>query len=334
MASRILGVGSPLVDLLAHVDDAFLQTHVPGGKGGMEMVEAAWQRELIGRLGGGVERAPGGSAGNTVFALARMGVPCAMLGKLGQDDDGRFYREQFAAYGGSAEAFIETADAPTGNCLALITDDAERTMRSALGASLLLNIDEVEAFDYSPYHLVYIEGYMLFSEVFEPLLRRAKAAGCRIGLDLASFEVVRHFRDRLPALLEQYVDIVFANSDEARELCGEAPPEEQLERLGECCEVAVVKLGAEGSLVRCGGETLRVAAVPVENPVDTTAAGDLYAAGFLYGIASGMSPARCAGFGSFIASEVVRVVGSALPREAWSRVEREFEFEGGVSNEI
>ena len=321
MAWNILGVGSPLVDLLINVDDAFLKEHVSGAKGGMEMVESETIDQLVSAYGKVPCRAPGGSAGNTIFALARMGIDCAMLGKLGADPCGDFYRGEFKANGGKDNCFIPTSAAPTGRCLSIVTPDAERTMRSALGASLLLEKSDIEKVDFSPFDLVYIEGYMLFSPVFDTILKRAKEAGCRIGFDLASFEVVGIFKEKLlNEVLPCYVDLIFANEEEGAALLGDITPEEMAAKLASICEVAVVKSGVRGSVAVRGEEKAFIPAFVVEHPVDTTAAGDLYAAGFIRGLAAGASLEKCGAIGSRISSEVVKVFGSVLSNEAWNKV--------------
>ncbi len=316
---RVLGIGSPLLDVLAQVDHAFLES-IPGDKGGMLMVDADFQRQTLARLAKPPRLVPGGSTGNTIFGLARLGISAAMFGKLGTDENGRFYRNRLKELGGSDAEFLETDELPTGTCLALITPDAERTMRSCLAASLLVRIDEAEKIDFSRYDFVYIEGYMFYSAILPTVFRRAKAAGCRIGLDLASFEVVRDFREDLPSILREYVDVVLANEEEAAMLLGERPEEELLDRLSSWCEVAAVKLGRRGAIVKSGGETVRIPAQLVENPVDTTAAGDLWATGFLYGLFQKRMLAEAAYYGALVSAEVVRVVGSDIPEERWVRL--------------
>ena len=321
MAWKVLGVGSPLMDLLLDVDDAFLRDHVPGAKGGMEMVEPETIPALLEVSGTAPRKVPGGSAGNTLFALAKMGVPCAMLGKLGADPDGDFYRAEFRRNGGDDSFFAVTRDAPTGTCLSLVTPDAERTMRSALGASLLLTPDEVKSRDYSSFDLVFIEGYMLFSSVFDVLLESARAAGCRIGFDLASFEVAGIFREKLlKTVLPGYVDLLFANEEEGAALLGKDDPALMAEKLGAMCETVVLKSGIRGSIIKRGAETVKVPAFVVHDPVDTTAAGDLYAAGFLRGLAVGAPLDRCGRLGARTSAEVVKVFGSVLSEESWSKV--------------
>ena len=322
MASSLLGVGSPLLDVLAQVSDDFIRNHVSGAKGGMEMISSADRTELMRLLGDKVTWAPGGSAGNTVFALAKLGVPVAMLGKTGSDREGAFYREKLRILGGSDREFAETSGAPTGVCVSLITPDAERTMRSDLAAAMLIDENDVKKVDFSHYNVVLIEGYMLFSPTFDLVFGMAKQAGCTIAFDLASFEVVRLFRDRVEKLLRN-VDILFANADEARELVGDSPPEKQLAALSAGRAVTALKLGREGALVKGGRETLRVPACLVESPVDTTAAGDLWAAGFLYGILSSKPLEKCARYGSLLSGEVVKVIGSQLPEEIWMKIKQE-----------
>ena len=321
MAWTVLGVGSPLMDLLLDVDDAFLKDHVPGAKGGMEMAEPETVSALLEISGTTPRKVPGGSAGNTLFALAKMGVPCAMLGKLGTDSAGDFYRAEFRRNGGDDSFFVATGEAPTGTCLSLVTPDAERTMRSALGASLLLTPEEVRSRDYASFDLVFIEGYMLFSSVFDMLLESVKAAGCRIGFDLASFEVAGIFREKLlKTVLPEYVDLLFANEEEAAALLGGGSPAEMAEKLGSMCETVVVKSGVRGSVARHGDETVEIPAFVVPDPVDTTAAGDLYAAGFLRGLAAGAPLDRCGRLGARTSAEVVKVFGSVLSEESWSKV--------------
>jgi len=321
---QLLGVGSPLLDILVRVSDEFLGT-VPGEKGGMLMVDSAFQQSVLDRLPEKPRLVPGGSVGNTIFALARLGVPSAMLGKLGTDDNGRFYRRRLRELGGSDAAFLETAEQPTGTCLSMITPDAERTMRSSLAASLLVDPGEVDAFDFEKYDFVYVEGFMFYSKIMPTVLRKAKEAGCRIGLDLSSFEVVRDFREKLPEILEEYIDVILANEEEAAALLGDdLPPERHLDTLASWCDVAAVKLGRRGALVKSGNETVRIPAQLVEKPADTTAAGDLWAAGFLYGLYREKNLAEAAFYGSLTSSEVVKVVGSEIPEERWTQIKSRF----------
>jgi len=317
---RILGVGSPMMDLLARVPEAFLQ-EVPGAKGGMEWVEPAQMDAIIARLPEPPHRAPGGSAANTVCALGRLGMPVALLGKMGRDAEADAYKEAFALLGGSSACFKYTDERPTGRCLSLITPDGERTMRTDLGAAMLIGTGDVTAVDFEGCRHVHIEGYGLYNPEFVMhVLKTAKACGCTASLDLGSFEVVRGVRDLLPGLLRDYVDIVFANEDEARAFCEEADPERALALLSECCAVATVKLGAQGAWIQAGNERVRVAGVPVATVVDTTGAGDCWAAGLLFGHITGRTLEESGKLASLIGAETVSCLGASPDNEGWRRI--------------
>ena len=315
----LLGFGSPLLDMLAHVPESFV-AELPGGKGGMMEVDAEWHRDIISRLPGEPFSAPGGSAGNTVFALARLGVPCSMLGKLNNDSAGLLYRQLFVEKGGDDSCFVVGGERPTGRCLSLVTPDGERTMRTDLGASTELTADEAAGIDFSRFGCVLLEGYMLFNApAFDQVCRSAKAAGCVVAMDLASYEVVNIFREKLDFVLKEYVDIVFANRDEAKAFAPECTaPAEQLARLREYCNTAGVKLGAAGAMISAeDAGTIIIPAEKVENVCDTTAAGDLWQAGFLGGLLKGMALYDAGKLGAKLSGEVVKVLGSVLPEEVW-----------------
>lgn len=317
-----LGFGSPLLDMLAHVPEEFI-AELPGGKGGMMEVDAAWHNNIISRLPQKPFTAPGGSAGNTVFALARLGLSCAMLGKLNNDEAGVLYRDLFQARGGDTSCFIAGGTRPTGRCLSLVTPDGERTMRTDLGASTELTAEEVAGIDFSRFGGVLLEGYMLFNApAFDKVCECVRHAGCVTAMDLASYEVVNIFRSKLDTVLREYVDIVFANQDEAGAFAPDCKdPESQLARLREYCDTAVVKLGADGALISSGdSKTVYVPACKVANVCDTTAAGDLWQAGFLGGLLRGMSLEESGKLGARLSGEVVKVLGSALPETVWEEI--------------
>ncbi len=319
MNSKVLGIGSALVDVLLQVDDDFLHRHVHGAKGGMEMVTSQWQKELLSAVAP-ADRVlmPGGAAGNTVFALASLGIPAAMYSKTGKDEHGRFYRRCLVEAGGLDAEFKETDEADTGCCISLITPDSQRTMRSYLGASQLSTPEDAAGIDFSGYTLVYIEGYTMFLPGFvQEVMKQAKRAGCQIALDLASFEVVNIFRPEIERLLKQYADIVFANEDEAKALFGGGMSEEAMaSELAKWCTAAAVKRGERGAVIASGDKIYSVPAKPVK-AVDTTGAGDIWAAGFLYGYLAGLPLPACGYAGAEAAAEVVKVIGARLPADTW-----------------
>jgi sugar/nucleoside kinase (ribokinase family) len=314
---KIIGVGNPVVDYLAHVSDDFVST-VAGEKGGMVLVDTSTMDILLKRLTTTPVLAPGGSAGNTILGLAELGHPAAMLGKIGNCDIGAFYRNGLQTRGGDISRF-KRGNVPNGRCLSLVTPDSERTMRTDLGAAMTLAPSEISVSDFEGYDHAHIEGYILFNrELMYQVLNSAKEAGCTISLDLASFEVVKATQDIMADIIETYVDLLFANEEEAatftnmgRDYYGMA------KRLAELADVAVVKLGKDGSLIAQGNSIISVNPHTVEQTLDTTGAGDLWAAGFLYGWANGKTLEQSGIYGSLLGAETVQIMGAALPEARW-----------------
>ncbi len=318
--ARILGVGSPMMDLLARVPEGFLDA-VPGAKGGMEWVKPEEMDALIARLPEPPREAPGGSAANTICALGRLGLPVALLGKMGRDKAGEAYKRAFQELGGSDACFKYTGERATGRCLSLITPDGERTMRTDLGAAMLIDVADVSPSDFQECRHVHIEGYGLYNPDFVThVLKTATSCGCTVSLDLGSFEVVRSVHALLPGLLQDYVDIVFANEDEARAFCDEEDPERGLAALAACCDIAAVKLGAMGAWVQAGPLRERIMAVPVKKVVDTTGAGDCWAAGILFGHLCGLPLRESGRLASLIGAETVSCLGASPEEEGWRRI--------------
>lgn len=316
----ILGTGSPLVDLLIQVDYAFLE-QIKAEKGGAIIVNADEMNEILSAIGREPEMIPGGSACNTVFGLAGLGMPTAILGKVGRDREGEFFQQSLTARGGRDDLFRYSGDLPTGRCLSLITPDSDRTMRAHFGASAELKPEEIDIDDFKNIRHVHMEGYQLYLPgVVEKIVEKAKAAGCTISIDLSAFEVVRICNEQLWKLLP-YFDVIFANEFEACELLGPGTPEELVSRLGEFSSVACVMLCERGSIVKSPGGIDQVPANLVK-AVDTTGAGDLWACGFLYGYLNNYSARESAWFGSLIASEVVQGVGAQIPDESWASIKQ------------
>jgi len=321
---KIIGVGSPIVDAIAQIEESFLHENVQGAKGGMELVDAEGIANLLAHIDHPPAESPGGSAGNTLFALAKMGIASAFLGKIGNDAIGAFYRERFEELGGDPARF-KVGDVPNGRCVSLVTPDGERTMRTDLGAAMTLSPDEIDVPDFEGCTHAHLEGYLLFNrDLMFKVIHSAKKAGCRISLDLASFEVVDAARDILPDLLRDYVDIVFANEEEAEAFTGKKGDHAEMAReLAQYCDIAVVKVGADGSFVAQGDAIHRVDALKVDTVVDTTGAGDLWAAGFLFGLLSDRPLDECARIGSLLGATVVQRDGSMIEDSAWEKIMRE-----------
>lgn len=311
MQKSILGAGSALVDVLISLKDDHLLEELELPKGSMILVDAdrsAKIKEAAMSLKPAIET--GGSAANTVRAIAQVGGSSGYLGKISDDEYGRFFKERFEQIGISNHLFY--SDTPTGNATCLISPDSERTFGTFLGAASELSADDLNDEIFTPYNILHVEGYLVFNEaLIEGILKKAKANGLTISIDMASYNVVEAKLDFLKRIVTEYVDIVFANEEEAKSFTG-LEPEAALSEIAKSCELAVVKIGKEGSLVQSGGEFQRIA-TPIVKSVDTTGAGDVYAAGFLYGYASNYSLADCGNLGSLMASKVIQVLGAKIP---------------------
>lgn len=320
----IIGVGSPVVDILAQVPDSFID-QIEGDKGGMVLVDADSLDKMIAQLPEPSTRMPGGSSGNTIFAMAELGVKTTFLGKIGNDDYGKFYRDALASAGGDTTRFC-VGDVPNGRCLSLITPDSERTMRTDLGAAMTLSPEEIQSSAFEGIPFAHIEGYLLFNRaLLRKVLDCAKAAGCKISLDLASFEVVNACRDILPDILRNDIDMVFANEDEAAAYFEEKPnAAEHARRLGEICPLVAVKEGKKGSWIAHRGELIQVEPITGIEAVDTTGAGDYWAAGFLLGMIRKLPLAQCGAMGSRMGAEIVQHIGAKLPASVWQNLRTEW----------
>jgi sugar/nucleoside kinase (ribokinase family) len=324
-ALDILGLGSPIMDLTAHVSESFL-AGVRGEKGGMVLVDAAEMDAIIARLPEPPSLAPGGSAANVIRNAARLGLRAGFLGKLGGDHTAAAYREHSRSLGLDATRFKASPDRANARCLALITPDAARTMRTDLGAALTLAPGEIQPVDFTGVRHAHIEGYLVFNQALaDSALAGARASGATVSLDIASFEVVHAARDWMLAQLRAGgIHQVFANEDEiralypdggddyaghARRLAGESPG-----------LVAVVKVGKDGAWIARGEELHRVAPVVVERVVDTNGAGDAFAGGFLYATSQGWSLERSGALGAALGAECVRHSGPAIPGTHWGEV--------------
>lgn len=316
--STILGAGSALWDILAHVSEETLSS-LGQPKGGMTLMEAADQAGLFTRLDGklsGVDEAAGGSASNTVLGLARLGSKAAFAGRRGGDSRGEVLEKTLQKHGVETRLAVDAA--PNGCVLSLVTPDAQRTMFTALAAAANFSESDVAALDLTGVGLLYLEGYLLFNgPVFDALMDRAQALKIPVALDCGAFTVVEACKGRLQELLSQgRFDILLANEDEAYALTG-AREEAALEWIASHVRIAVVKLGARGALLAEGSRRAVVAAAPVAKVLDTTAAGDLWAAGFLHGLDKGLDLSAAGQLGAKAAAEVIQVMGTAIPEARW-----------------
>lgn len=317
---KVLGVGAALVDLLVNTNEEWLlATGAP--KGGMTLVDFSRLSGLLASVGDLV-RVPGGSACNTMVGLARLGGHAAFLSKIGYDELGRVFSEHLAKSGVGSQ--LRYSDEATGCVLSAVTPDAERTMFSYLGASDTFNSGDFDGSTFEGFGLVYLEGYKAFDgETFRTVLELAKAGGAETAVDFGSFGVVGACHGLFEELFaEGLIDLIFANEEEALAYTGKQEGE-ALAELSKLARIAVVKLGAKGALISNAGVVTEVQ-VGKAKALDTTGAGDLWAAGFLYGYLSGWSMERAGELASATANEVIQVKGAQIPDEGYERVKRLF----------
>jgi sugar/nucleoside kinase (ribokinase family) len=316
----IVGVGSALVDILTHENETFL-AQTGAIKGGMTLVEKDFIEAALTRSSGERTILPGGSACNTAVGVGRLGGRARFVGKCGNGEWGRFFREDLLRQ--NVEPTLFGSDSPTGRVLSIITPDAQRSMFTYLGASSETQPAELTNGCFENAAVVHIEGYLLFNpELMLTAVRAARAAGALISLDLASFTVIEESRDLLDRIVKEYVDIVIANEDEARSFTGLIDEQKCLAVLAQKADIAVVKLGEQGSTIAHQGRMMRIDPLGSGRAVDTTGAGDLWASGFLYGLVNGYPLERCGRIGSACGWEVCQVIGAAIPEEGWRRIRK------------
>ena len=315
----LIGVGSPIMDLLARVPDDFLRRHVAGDKGGMVLVDADEMARIVSLLGEAPAHATGGSAANATFNATRLGLRSTFLGKLGHDEAAEIYRRTFEAAGVDGRRFKRGPHA-NARCLALVTPDAQRTMRTCLGAALTLAPEEISAADFAGCRHAHIEGYLVFNQALaEAVLTAARAAGCTTSLDLSSFEVVNASRAWLFGQFRRGIDIVFANEDEIRALFEDnsSPFDTLTRRLADHGVLAAVKVGKDGAWIGHGEKLHRVEPRRVAQVVDTNGAGDAWAAGFLFAHLRGWPLPACGELASLMGAETVSHLGPIIPASHW-----------------
>jgi sugar/nucleoside kinase (ribokinase family) len=318
---RIIGIGNALTDILISLSGDEVLTQYQLDKGSMSLVDNQFQTDILKAVAGLPHSLSlGGSAGNTIRTMARLGTEVGFIGKVGEDSTGDFYIQALRNVG--VEPFILRSEHSSGKCLSLISADGERTLVTHLGAAADLQAEDIDAAVFDGYDALYIEGYLVQDhDLIRTTMARAKQHGLKVAIDLASFNVVRENREFLHDLVERYVDIIFANEEEAYEFSGCRDAMEALLYIGKMCEVTVVKTGIRGALIKRGDEIVEVGIMAAAKRVDTTGAGDFYAAGFLTALCEGLSLRQCGTIGAITAGKVIEVVGTTLSEETWNEIE-------------
>lgn len=316
--ANVLGMGNALVDILIKLenDNTLREFNLP--KGSMQLVDFDFSNAVnIGTEHLPKQVASGGSAANTIHGLAGLGIDTGFVGKIGDDDTGKFFREDIEK--SNINPHVYKSNTPTGRAMALISQDSERTFATYLGAAVELSPEDILPELFDGYDYFHIEGYLVQNHaLIEKAVALAKKKGLKVTLDMASYNVVEENLEFLKKILKQYVDIVFANEEEAKSFTGKEP-EEALIHFSELCDIAVVKTGRTGSMVKQGNTKHTIQPI-VANSIDTTGAGDMYAAGFIYGLINGYSHEKCGAIGSILAGKTIEVIGPKMDEKKWQEV--------------
>lgn len=314
----VAGIGNAIVDVLAHADDAFIGRHGLN-KGTMSLVDEVRAEALYQDMGPGIE-CSGGSAANTIAGLALLGARTAFIGKVSDDQLGRVFAHDITSAGVHFATAPSTGGAPTARSMIVVTPDAERTMNTYLGACVDLGPDDVDPAVIAASAVTYMEGYLWDKEAakaaFIKAAKIAHEAGNMVSLSLSDPFCVDRHRDSFLPLVENHVDILFANEDELMSLYQTVTFDDALQKVRAHCKIAALTRSEKGSVVVRGDEVHVVDAQSVSKVADTTGAGDSYAAGFLYGLTNGYGEdlALCARIGGVCAADVITRFG-ARPTE-------------------
>jgi len=308
----VIGIGNALVDVLSQESEEFVRRQGLT-KGSMQLVDEARARQLYEAMGPGIE-VSGGSAANTVVGVASFGGRAHYVGKVRDDQLGEVFAHDLKAVGVGFTTPRATSGPPTGRCLVVVTPDAQRTLNTFLGAAVHLGPGDVDPALVARGRILYLEGYLFdppaAQQAFRVAADHAHAAGRRVALTLSDPFCVDRHRAAFLDLVERHVDILFANEAEILSLYQVRDFDEAMKRVRDHCDVAALTRSERGSVVVAGHETHVVAAHPVATVVDTTGAGDLYAAGFMFGWSRGLGPAACGRLGALAAAEVISHVGA------------------------
>jgi len=320
---KVLGIGNALVDIMTKLESDELLNVFSLPKGSMQLVDNVSVKKVM----SGTEHlekkiSSGGSAANTIHGLAKLNIETGFMGKVGDDEFGLFFENDLKKSGISPKLYKSNTN--SGHAVALISPDSERTFATFLGAAVELSADDLSSSHFKDFDYFHIEGYLVQNhDLIEKALKLAKENNLKISLDLASYNVVEENLEFLNSIVEKYVDIVFANEEEAKAFTGNEPVE-ALNTLAEKCEIAVVKIGSKGSLIKNGDDIFEIGIIDV-NPKDTTGAGDLYASGFLFGLVKGFSLQRCGEIASILSGKVIEVIGAKMDNDRWEDVHKMIE---------
>lgn len=320
----VIGIGNALVDIITVLENDKLLDNFGLVRGSMTLVEADLSKKIYNATYFNKrEITTGGSAANTIHALSELNVNCGYVGKIGNDMLGKIFREEFERK--NIKPHLLSSEKDTGRVIGLVSPDSERTMATYLGAAADLKPEELNRATFRGYSFLYIEGYLVQNQkLIKTAIDLARQERLNIAIDLSSFNIVASNLSFLRKLIAEKVDIVFANDEEAYAFTGKKP-EVAVTEIASMCDTAIVKMGKEGSLIMQAGELFKVESIKT-NAIDTTGAGDNYAAGFIYGLTKGFSLEKCGKIASLIAGKVVEVMGAKIPGSMWPELINKIEL--------
>ena len=308
----VIGIGNAIVDVLAHADEAFLAEHGLA-KGAMTLIDADTAKILYDAMAPAIE-CSGGSAANTIAGVASLGADAAFIGKVRDDQLGAVFRHDIRALGVAFETLLAKGGAPTARCLIFVTPDAQRTMQTYLGACVELGPGDIDEDHIAGAKMTYLEGYLWdppgAKEAFVKAATVARHAGRMVSLSLSDPFCVDRHRGDFNDLVNDHIDVLFANEEEIKSLYQVDTFDAAMQRVRGHCRIAALTRSDKGSVVISGDEVHVVDAEPVDRVVDTTGAGDAYAAGFLFGITQDLGLAQSARIGGIVAAEAISHFGA------------------------
>jgi len=319
---KILGMGNSLVDILIKIDSDNYLKDLELGKGSMTLVDKLRMNNILDKTKElGYSKSSGGSAANTINGLALMDMQTGFIGKVGDDDYGIFFDSDMKS--NKINTTLFKGDEETGKCVVLISKDSERTMATYLGAAIELCETDLKEELFKGYDYFHVEGYFVQDKkLLNKALEYAKKAGLKISIDLSSYNIVEENRDYFNQIISEYVDILFANEEEAEAFTMEKDYEKSLLKMGKLCETTVLKLGKDGSMIHHKDKIHKIEPVKTV-AVDTTGAGDLFASGFFYGLLNEYSIEICGKIGALLGKNAVEVVGARMDDDRWDNIKED-----------
>ncbi len=319
---KILGMGNSLVDILIKLDSDKYLDDLKLGRGSMTLVDKESVNEILKKTASlGYSKSSGGSAANTINGLAILGSNTGFIGKVGDDEYGIFFDTDMKS--NKINTTLFKGEEETGKCLVLISEDSERTMATYLGAAIELSGTDLTENLFKGYDYFHVEGYFVQDRnLLNKALDFAHKAGLKISIDLSSYNIVQENRAYFKEIVEKYVDILFANEEEAEAFTEEKDHKACLMEMGKLCQTAILKLGKDGSMILEDDKIYNIKSVKTK-AIDTTGAGDLFAAGFFYGLINEYSIDTCGKIGALLGKNAVEVVGARMDDKRWENIKTE-----------